>query len=69
LPNGNVLIAESDSGRLFEVTSDGEIVWEFLNPDLHKNGRRMALYRAISYPRNLVDRLLAQYGRARTGKK
>ena len=69
LPNGNVLIAESDSGRLFEVTSDGEIVWEFLNPDLHKNGGRMALYRAICYPRASVDRLLAQYGGTRTGKK
>jgi hypothetical protein len=33
LPNGNTLIVESDSGRLVEVTSAGEIVWEFLNPD------------------------------------
>lgn len=62
LPNGNTFIAESDSGRLFEVTPQGEIVWEFLNPDLHKNGWRMALYRAICYPRASVDRLLAQHG-------
>lgn len=32
LPNGNTLITESDRGRLFEVTSDKEIVWEFFNP-------------------------------------
>jgi hypothetical protein len=32
LPNGNVLITESDGGRLFEVTRDGEIVWEYINP-------------------------------------
>src|SRR5690606_8445260 len=32
LPNGNVLIAESDRGRIFEVTRRGEIVWEFINP-------------------------------------
>lgn len=32
LPNGNTLIAESDGGRLFEVTSHGEIVWEYINP-------------------------------------
>lgn len=31
-PNGNVLITESDAGRLLEVTRDGEIVWEFVNP-------------------------------------
>jgi hypothetical protein len=32
LPNGNVLVVESVGGRLFEVTRDGEIVWEFHNP-------------------------------------
>jgi len=32
LPNGNTLITESNAGRVFEVTADGEIVWEFLNP-------------------------------------
>ena len=30
--NGNTLICEGDRGRLFEVTRDGEIVWEFYNP-------------------------------------
>ena len=32
LTNGNTLITESDGGRLFEVTPEGEIVWEFINP-------------------------------------
>jgi hypothetical protein len=32
LANGNTLITESDGGRLLEVTPDGEIVWEFVNP-------------------------------------
>ena len=32
LPNGNHLVTESDGGRLFEVTPEGEIVWEFVNP-------------------------------------
>jgi hypothetical protein len=32
LANGNVLISESDRGRLIEVTSGGEIVWEYVNP-------------------------------------
>jgi outer membrane protein assembly factor BamB len=29
--NGNVLIAESHAGRVFEVTPDGTVVWEFIN--------------------------------------
>jgi hypothetical protein len=32
LPNGNTLITESDGGRLLEVTRDGKIVWEYVNP-------------------------------------
>ena len=33
LANGNTLICEGMNGRLFQVTPDGEIVWEFINPD------------------------------------
>ena len=33
LPNGNTLIVESNGGRLVEVTTEGEIAWEFFNPD------------------------------------
>src|SRR5947207_7466600 len=32
LPNGNTLVCESSFGRFFEVTKDGEIVWEYVNP-------------------------------------
>lgn len=32
LPNGNTLICEGDNGRFLEVTPDGELVWEYLNP-------------------------------------
>ena len=32
LPNGNTLICEGPRGRVFEVTRDGEIVWEYLSP-------------------------------------
>ena len=33
LPNGNILITESERGRAIEITPDSqEIVWEFLNP-------------------------------------
>lgn len=32
LPNGNTFIDEGQSGRLFQVTREGEIVWEYVNP-------------------------------------
>ena len=31
LDNGNILIAETDAGRAFEVTSDGEVVWSYIS--------------------------------------
>lgn len=41
LPNGNTLITESQGGRLFEVTPEKEIVWEYLNP--HRAGKNEQL--------------------------
>jgi len=61
LPNGNTFIAESNSGRLFEVTPEGEMVWEFLTPDVRPSGHRQALYRALRYERPFVERLLAEH--------
>ncbi|MCD6360981.1 MAG: aryl-sulfate sulfotransferase [Armatimonadetes bacterium] len=60
LPNGNTLIAESDSGRLFEITPDGEVVWEFLTPDFTR-GKRQALYRVVPYSRGAVNALLSKH--------
>jgi hypothetical protein len=31
-PNGNTLICDGPSGRFFEVTNEGEIVWLYINP-------------------------------------
>ncbi|MCM8779787.1 MAG: arylsulfotransferase family protein [Candidatus Omnitrophica bacterium] len=58
LPNGNTLITNSDSGYVFEVTKNGEIVWEFYCPEIDgKEEKRAAIYRFIritepeKYPR------------------
>lgn len=32
LPNGNTLICSATQARIFEITSKGEIVWEYINP-------------------------------------
>ena len=32
LPNGNTLVNEGMNGRIFQITRDGEIVWEYINP-------------------------------------
>jgi hypothetical protein len=31
LPNGNTFISEDNTGRIFQITSDGEIAWEYVN--------------------------------------
>ncbi|MCZ6763679.1 MAG: aryl-sulfate sulfotransferase [Alphaproteobacteria bacterium] len=37
LASGNTLICEGAFGRLFEVTPEGEIVWEYINPQFDKS--------------------------------
>lgn len=58
LANGNTLMAESDKGRAIEVTSEGEIVWEFICP--HSVGRHnvAAIIRMVNYEQAFIDSLL-----------
>ncbi|MDP8236291.1 MAG: arylsulfotransferase family protein [Candidatus Erginobacter occultus] len=46
LAGGNTLITESNSGYVFEVTPEGEKVWEFYSPEIDgDSGSRAAIYR------------------------
>lgn len=58
LPNGNTLITDSGRGRGFEVTPDGEVVWEYFNPHRDEAGRRAAFVRLYRYERSFVEPLL-----------
>jgi len=58
LPNGNTLISEGDRGRAFEVTKDGKIVWEWLNP-MTSEGHRVQVYRMMRLAPEVIDPLLA----------
>lgn len=46
LPNGNTLITVGTSGRLIEVTTEGDVVWEYINPSPERNW----VFRARKYP-------------------
>jgi outer membrane protein assembly factor BamB len=46
LSNGNTLVTDSGRGRVFEVTSSGERVWDFWNPNLSEDGKRVVIVRA-----------------------
>ena len=66
LPNGNTLITEGRHVRLIEVSADGEVVWEFVNPEVKRGlikqgdppnprgiddtSQRNRLFRARKYP-------------------
>ena len=63
LPNGNTLIADSDNGRLFEVTPSGEMVWEYYTADITARGNRMPLYRTVPYSKELSESLLERFGK------
>ena len=56
LPNGNTLITEGCFSRLFEVTPDKEIVWEYRAPFDNIISQPM-IYRAYRYPYDYVPQL------------
>jgi len=68
LANGNVLIAESNSGHAFEVTRQGGVVWDFLNPDRNAAGERGSIYRIMRVEQELGDRLLGRARAASSGR-
>jgi Arylsulfotransferase (ASST) len=60
LPNGNTMINEGADGRIFEVTTDGEIVWEYVNPYPAEDpgvGVTSRIYRAYRVPYDWVPQL------------
>jgi hypothetical protein len=61
LANGNTLICDANNGRAIEVTRGGEIVWEWLNPEM-KGEYRAQLYRIVRYPPEMVKPLLSKLG-------
>lgn len=57
LPNGNTLITEGAPGRVFEVTKEGEIVWEYMVAPANTGRKSNATYRAYRYPYAWFPRL------------
>lgn len=49
---GNILVCEGTTGRIFEITHNGEIVWEYVSPfyyDTSHFGRTNMIFRAYRY--------------------
>ena len=59
LPNGNTLVTEGAPGRIFEVTQDGTLVWEYMSPFFGTAGPRPsnAVYRAYRLPYDWIPQL------------
>jgi len=57
LPNGNTLITEGQSGRIFEVTPEHEIVWEYMSHYTVRTLRANIVYRAYRLPYEWVPQV------------
>ena len=57
MPNGNTVITEGAYGRLFEVTPEHELDWEYINPYFDKRNNANSVYRAFRVPYDWVPQL------------
>ena len=57
LPNGNTLITAGAPGRMFEVTREGAIVWEYMFPMFSGANQSNAVYRAYRVPYAWIPQL------------
>ena len=60
LPNGNTLIGNSDSGKAFEVTPGGDVVWRYRVTHTDAEGHRATFVRIYRYSPETIDRLKKQ---------
>jgi len=70
LPNGNMLVTESQDGRLLEVTLDGRVVWEYLNPRTMDDEKPIVVRLARGYrvPYDYFERSFGEYLSSRSEK-
>jgi hypothetical protein len=64
LPNGNTLITEGASGRLFEVGGDRKIVWEYVYPVFGGPQSSNGVYRGYRVPYSWMPQLARPRERA-----
>lgn len=50
LPDGNTLVNDTTSGRVFEVTRDGRVVWKWVNPHRTDEGKIATTFEFRRYP-------------------
>ncbi|MFV2071573.1 MAG: arylsulfotransferase family protein [Thermoanaerobaculales bacterium] len=60
LPNGNVLVTDSEAARAFEITRGGEVVWDYYHAN-EVDGVPQSIYQMLRVPRSEVEALLATH--------
>jgi hypothetical protein len=58
LPNGNTLVTAGAGGRMFEITREGAIVWEYMYPQFSGANSSNAVYRAYRLPYGWIPQLM-----------
>jgi len=61
LPNGNILITETNKGHAFEITPEGKIVWDYYEKQIEKKDNeilRHSIYRMTRIDYSMVEDFL-----------
>ena len=64
LSNGNLFITESEEGRIFEINTSGNIIWEYQKPVLggreNTSKTELEIYRSYKYDKEFIDSLMEE---------
>ena len=57
LPNGDTLVTEGPNGRIFEVTKESRIVWEYIYPQFSGAQSSNSVYRSYRLPYDWIPQI------------
>lgn len=61
LPNDNILVTEGNFGRIFQVDTNGNIVWEYINPYYepdHEGTENNSVFRSSAYTVDFIQGII-----------
>jgi outer membrane protein assembly factor BamB len=58
LPNGDLVVTDAHHGRVFEVSRQKKLRWEWFHPERDNEGKAITIFFAKKFPAELIEPFL-----------